>query len=127
MSAPLATLAANALQDAVVAAPAAFVRALLENRIRPGAKLLFTLGVKVRVLLLSIACGVLAGQIAREVPRSTQYVPLTVLVIAVALLVQESVMRRLIEHAGQRAGGAIRQWLGSFFPRKTKKRDDKKP
>ncbi len=81
--------------DLLMALPAAAFRVLLEWRARPGVALVVTAGEKARALALSLLAAILAGQVARAYPASTQYVPLALIIIGSALMGQELGMRGL--------------------------------
>jgi hypothetical protein len=88
-------------QDLVMATPAALLRVVLEWRIAPGMRWMFTVAEKLRILCISILVPVIVGQLARAYPKSTDWVPLPVLIIATAFLAQEIGMKAL--HQGRRA------------------------
>lgn len=77
------------IQDGLVAAPAAFSRALLETRVSPNSSWLYTIGEKIRAFCLSISFGILAGQVTRPYPAVTNTVPIIVIISASAFMAQE--------------------------------------
>lgn len=77
------------IQDGLVAAPAAFSRALLETRVSPNSSWLYTLGEKIRAFCLSISFGMMAGQVTRATPAVTNTVPVVVVIMASAFMAQE--------------------------------------